>query len=228
MTLGARWRRTASAQELLPLDDVIDDVVRLRSGEYRAALQAGCVNFALKSEAEQDAILAGYRRFLNGLSHPLQLLVRVVPTDVGAYLRAIDDGAATGNEMLRRIARDHEAFVRRIARERTLLDRRFYVVIPCTASAVSGPRRMPWRRQADGERARLDFLAARRQLAFRCAEVEHGLAAFGVTSWRLDGDELAVLWRTTLLGGATAAMPRPPAGSVPVVTAHRRAEAPHA
>lgn len=228
MTLGVRWRRTASAQELLPLDDVIDDVVRLRSGEYRAALQAGCVNFALKSEAEQDAILVGYRRFLNGLSHPLQLLVRVVPTDVDAYIRAIDDGAATGHEMLRRIARDHEAFVRRIARERTLLDRRFYVVIPCAASAVSGPRRMPWRRQADRDRARLDFLAARRQLAFRCAELERGLAAFGITSRRLDGDELALLWRTTLRGGATAAMPRLPAGSVPVVTAHRRAEVRHA
>ncbi len=147
MTLGARWRRTASAQELLPLDDVIDDVVRLRSGEYRATLQAGCVNFALKSEAEQDAILAGYRRFLNGLSHPLQLLVRVVPTDVDAYLRAIDDGATAGNEMLRRIARDHEAFVRRMARERTLLDRRFYVVVPAGMDGAFERKglRWPWR-----------------------------------------------------------------------------------
>ena len=73
-----RRRRLASVQELLPLDEIAGDVLRLRGGDYRAVLQAGSVNFALKSETEQESILAGYRRFLNGLAYPLQVLVRVV------------------------------------------------------------------------------------------------------------------------------------------------------
>ena len=84
-----RRARLASAQELLPLDEIAGEVLRLRGGDYRAVLQAGSVNFALKSDAEQEAIIAGYRRFLNGLAYPLQVLVRVVPTDVEGYLAGL-------------------------------------------------------------------------------------------------------------------------------------------
>ena len=72
----------ASTQTLLPLDDVIGDVVRLRGGDFRAIVEAIPVNYALKAPEEQEAILSGYRRWLNGLSYPVQILVRVVPTDV--------------------------------------------------------------------------------------------------------------------------------------------------
>ena len=72
----------ASVQEQLPLEEIAGDVLELRSGDARAVLEAGSVNFALKSETEQEAILAGYRRFLNGLDYPLQVLVRVAPADI--------------------------------------------------------------------------------------------------------------------------------------------------
>lgn len=64
-------------QELLPLDEIRGSVARLRDGGFRAVLAVGGVPFALRSAAEQEAILAGYRAFLNGLEHPLQLLVRL-------------------------------------------------------------------------------------------------------------------------------------------------------
>jgi len=220
-------RRAASAQDLLPLDEIVGDVIRLRGGECRAVLQAGCVNFALKSEPEQEAILAGYRRFLNGLAFPLQILARIVPTDVDAYLAGITYDTARRGETLSRLARDHEAFVRRIARERTLLDRRFYVVIPAGGRSSRGARpAWPWRRSATRERERLDLLADGRQLTFRCAEVSQGLAAFGVGTRRLDEDELAVLWRTALAGTATRRRAVPPRGR-PVVVGARGSEVTH-
>ena len=40
----------AGIQDLLPLDDIVDGVICLRGGDYRAVLEAGSVNFALKSE----------------------------------------------------------------------------------------------------------------------------------------------------------------------------------
>ncbi|RJQ07838.1 MAG: hypothetical protein C4558_08930 [Dehalococcoidia bacterium] len=227
MTASPGRHRVASAQDLLPLDEIVGDVIRLRGGECRAVLQAGCVNFALKSESEQEAILAGYRRFLNGLSFPLQILARVVPTDVDAYLAGIAGNAAERGDALSRLARDHEAFVRRIARERTLLDRRFYVVIPAGArEAQRGRPAWPWRRSATRERERLDLLAAGRQLTFRCAEVGQGLTAFGVSTRRLDEGELAALWRTALAGTAIRQRTEPPRGR-PVIVGTRRPEVTH-
>ncbi len=217
-------RRPASAQELLPLDEIEGDVVRLRGGDYRAVLRAGSVNFALKAEAEQEAIVAGYRRFLNALTYPLQVLVRVVPTDVEAYL----DGLAgpTENEALASLARDHRTFVRRIARERTLLDRRFYVIVP--AGADTGAERrgtpLPWRRRS-ARHAQSDLVAARRRLAFRCNEVAQALVAFGVSTERLDANALITLWRDAL-GAASVPthVERPSAGAV-VLSPRRALEA---
>ena len=50
-------RALASVQEQLPLEAITGDVLRLRSGDYCAVLQTGSINFALKSEAEQEAMV---------------------------------------------------------------------------------------------------------------------------------------------------------------------------
>jgi hypothetical protein len=192
-------RRYASVQELLPLDEIAGDVIVLRGGECRAVLEARGLNFALRSETEQDAILAGFRRFLNGLSYPVQLLVRVVPTDIDRYLACLR--APANDASLRQLLADHQAFVRRLAGERTLLERRFYVVVP--AGQEEGQRgsttALAWRRRrgepnrdATGERT------AARRLALRCGELAQGLAAFGLSARRLDGHELAGLWQECL------------------------------
>ena len=200
---GRGRRQLASVQEVLPLEGIAGDVVCLRGGGYRGVLEASGVNFALKPEGEQEAILASFRRFLNGLDHPLQVLVRVVPADVEGYLAGLGE-AGRGAETLARLRRDHEAFVRRIARERTLLDRRIHVVVPAGADGARVPGGPAWR---DLLRPRRhagtgdDLARARRTLAVRCGEVERGLGAFGVACRRLHGEELAALWRAAVGGG---------------------------
>ena len=208
---GGRRRRLASVQEVLPLEGIAGDVVCLRGGGYRGVLEARGVNFALKPEPEQEAILASFRRFLNGLDHPLQVLVRVVPADIEAYLSGLGE-AGRGTETLRRLRRDHEAFVRRIARERTLLDRRFHVIVPAGEEDAPGRGVPAWRDLLLPRRCRPragepegGLERARRALAFRCGEVERGRASFGVGARRLDGDELGALWRAAAAGGAAGA-----------------------
>ena len=209
-------------QEVLPLEGIAGDVVRLRGGEYRGVLEASGVNFALKPDEEQEAILASFRRFLNGLDHPLQVLVRVVPADVEGYLAGLGE-AGPGTEMLRRLRRDHESFVRRIARERTLVDRRFHVVVPAGADGAREPGRPAWRdllrprrRVAAAGDRRDDLARARRTLAFRCGEVERGLGSFGVACRRLRGEELAALWRSAVVGGAAGGSGRVTPVATPV------------
>jgi hypothetical protein len=196
--------RYASAQALLPLDDIQGDMLRLRGGGYRAVLEAGSVNVALRSAAEQEAIVTGYRAFLNALRYPIQILVRVLPTDIEAYLAGLR-GAGTRGRPLARLALDHEAFVRRLARERTLLERRFYVVVLADEDgngrqdgrpASPATRLLPWRPwSANGG---LPAPVAAQQLASRCEEVRQGLAGFGVTARRLGEGELAELWYAML------------------------------
>lgn len=214
--------RLASVQELLPLEDVVDDVLCLRGGDYRAVVEAQSVNFALKSEAEQEAIMAGYRAFLNSLSYPIQVVVRILPTDVEAYLAGLREHfGGRGGESLRRLALDHEAFVRRLARERTLLERRFYVVVPAGMEGAFERRGIRWPWQAVPANVRNNLEAAARQLAFRCQELAQALASFGVGTRRLSSEELAHLWNGILRSEVASLQPAG-ASHRPVVTAQNR------
>jgi hypothetical protein len=218
-------RRLAGVQQLLPLDDIVDGVLCLRGGDYRAVMEAQSVNFALKSEAEQQAIIAGYRAFLNSLSYPTQVVVRILPTDVEEYLAGLRERfGGRGSEPLRRLALDHEAFVRRLGRERALLERRFYIAVPAGLEGTFERRglRWPWQRRPTDFRQNLD--AAARQLAFRCEELTQALASFGVAARRLSTEEMAQLWSAFLRSELTSSL-TVAAGHRPVVTARGRKEA---
>lgn len=176
----------------LHLEAIEDDLCRFVGGQLRAVLDVGTVNLALQGEGEQEATIAGYAAFLNGLAFPIQILVRAVPIDVAGYVAGIERRALQLPEGLADLARDHASYVRRLARSRTLLERRFYVAVP---SEVGAPGRGWWpfgRRRAPRE----DLAAARRQLTFRCDEVARQLGRCGVTARRLSGVELAELLYT--------------------------------
>ncbi len=217
--------RHASAQELLPLDDVIGGVLCLRGGDYRAVIEAHSVNFALKSETEREAIMAGYRAFLNAMTYQIQVIVRVLPTDVEAYLIGLRERLSGGaSEALRRLALDHESFVRKLARDRTLLERRFYVIVPTGREGAFERRgvRWPWHQRSLSRHQ--NFEAASSQLTHRCQEIAEGLGAFSVVARRLGSEELVQLWSSCLdaeaaTGGHSALMP------LPVVSGVRRERA---
>jgi hypothetical protein len=175
----------------LRLEAIEDDVICLGGGEYRAVLEIGSVNFGLQGERQQEATVASYAAFLNSLTFPVQILVRVLPIDLERYLGELERRA--GHELpehLADLARDHAAFLRRLARNRTLLERRFYLVVPAGREAV-GPRRgWPLGRRA----AAPDPTAARRQLTVRCEEIARQLARCELSARRLRSVELAQLY----------------------------------
>jgi hypothetical protein len=217
-----------SVQDLLPIADIDQDAVWLRGGGCRGVLAVGSINLALAGEAEQEAVLSGYRAFLNSLRFSLQVLVRIEPVDVGRYLGGLSTPSGT-SPALTRLALDHETFVRRLAREHTLLDRRFFVVVPSgddPPSSLATPLSLPGRRP--GITANHRAALAVRTLAERCDQVAHGLAGLGLAARRLNGHELAELWYTMLSPSRAHRQPLPTiTGSVVVRTQPGAEEVPH-
>ena len=145
-------------------------------------------------------------------------MVRVVPAGVEGYLAGLGDPARR-SPGLRRLARDHESFVRALCSERAPLARRFLVVVPSEPAPGAGRARAPWPwgRGDGGASAADDVPASLRRLSLRCAEVARALAACGVGTRRLGGPELLALFRESL--GAGPLPHRPSAGTGPVVIA---------
>ena len=188
-------RRRSSAQEVhVRLDDVRDGIARLTTGHFRSVLAVSSVSLGLRGEAGQEAILAGYAGFLNSLTYPIQTLVRVLPVDIDGYLARLDRRARFDlPPALAEVAQDTAAFLHRKARQRTLLDRDFYCVVPAD-SPTKQPGWWPFGRK---NRQRLDeeaVEAARKQLGFRCEEIMRQLARCGLVARQLTGDELLDLF----------------------------------
>ena len=175
------------------VEAIAGGVVRLKTGEYRAVLEVAGTGTALDDDSQRESVLAGYAAFLNALTFPIQVLVRIVPVDLDRYTGGLEERARRELPTeLAALARDHAAFVQGLARQRTLLERRLYVVVPAQSEVMG--RRPVWlvRRRREVEPYESD--AARRQLTFRCEEVCRQLARCGLSARRLGDLELAHLY----------------------------------
>ena len=178
----------------LNVDAIDDDVVRLRGGYWRAVMEASSVNFGLKGDTEQEAIVAGYAAFLNSLTFPIQIVVRAVPIDVERYLTELELRTRRAQTVrLAELGRDHLAFIRRLARNRSLIERRFFLVVPAEGGEEAGQRKL-MSLLPRGRGTKLDETAARKRLTFRCEETERQLGRCGLTLRRLKGAELVQLY----------------------------------
>jgi hypothetical protein len=178
----------------LRIDAIQDGVVASADGEFSAVLEVSGTATPFDDDARQEAVLAGFSTFLNGLSFPIQILVRATPVDLSRYVAGLEGRGRHALEgQLAALAHDHAAFIQTLARQRLLLERRFYVVVP--AEPTSPVRWIRWPgsgRSTAAEEPRRD--AARHQLAFRCDDVARQLARCGLQVRRLADLELAQLY----------------------------------
>src|SRR5712691_3504281 len=132
--------RPASVQSTrLGIDAIEDSVVALPGSEYRAVLEVSGTASPLADDAREEGLLAGFATFLNALSYPIQILVRATPVDLSRYVASLEErGRQMSDGQLAALAHDHAAFVQGLARQRTLLERRFYVVVPAESPPRAG------------------------------------------------------------------------------------------
>lgn len=120
-----------SSRKQIQIKEVVDNILVLPGNEYRQILETSSVNFELKSEEEQDAIIDSFQNFLNALPCQIQILVRVREVDIDKYVE--DIGKTKDRETVPAYKRQIEGyclFVKKLVSGNKILSRRFYIVIP--------------------------------------------------------------------------------------------------
>ena len=118
-------------QRYLDIAEIREDCVVMKDGTLRAVLMVSSINFALKSEDEQQAIIQGYMQFLNGLDHPLQVVIQSRRMNVDGYLATLKTQEETiHNELLRTQIRDYTSFIKELVELGQIMQKRFFVVVP--------------------------------------------------------------------------------------------------
>lgn len=121
----------STTQQFLDIFDITNDLVILKDGTTSLILTVDAMNFGLLAEEEQDSIMYAYAGLLNSLNYPIQIIIRSQTKDVTGYLQLLKDqeDKNTDRTQQQRI-RKYREFVSNLIRERNVLDKKFYVVIP--------------------------------------------------------------------------------------------------
>ena len=118
-------------QRYLDIAEIREDAVVMKDGTLRAVAMVSSINFALKSEDEQQAIIQGYMQFLNGLEHPLQVVIQSRKMNVDGYLETLKQQEETiKNELLKTQIRDYTSFIKELVDLGQIMQKRFFVVVP--------------------------------------------------------------------------------------------------
>ncbi len=181
---------------------------------YRAVLEVAPINLALKAEEEQEAIIERFGALIRSLSYPLQVLVRNQRLDLSPYLERLLVPPGAGRPSTPTwfaLASSLADLLRRIAAERTLIERHVYLIIPADPRAGrprhGGTAALFGRRRAQRQVETREL--ARQELELRTEALGQQLASCGLTCQRLHNDELAWLYYGCLTPERAIAHPLP-------------------
>jgi len=127
----ARVNIDASTQKFLDISEIKDNVVILRDGTLRAVIMVSSINFALKSEEEQNATISAYVSFLNNIDFPLQIVIQSRELNIDNYLadlRKIEKEQT--NELLKMQTTEYIQYVNELISMSKIMKKSFYVIVP--------------------------------------------------------------------------------------------------
>ncbi len=120
-----------SSRRQIAIKGARDGVLLLPNNNYRLVLSISSVNFELKSEAEQDALIDTYQSFLNSLGCDIQILVRIREMDMDKYIAEFNNRVKREKQKIyKEQLRNYTRFVKSLINANKILSRQFYVVIP--------------------------------------------------------------------------------------------------
>jgi len=83
--------KAQATQDFVPIKEVRDGVVILKDGSLRVLLMASSINLALKSQDEQQAVIAQFQNFLNSLEFTVEFFIQSRSLDIRPYIALLQD-----------------------------------------------------------------------------------------------------------------------------------------
>lgn len=212
------------SQQHLLISEIKNDTIIMRDGTLRGVLMVSSINFALKNEDEQNALVSAYVSFLNGLDHPLQVLIQSRKLHIKPYLdKLVSQERKQENELLRTQIADYRSFISELIDLGEIMSKQFYVVVPY--DPLSNSHKSFWARAGEvlnpaasvklkGER----FMKRKYDLDQRIRQIEGGLTSMSLTVVRLDTQSLIELMYSTYNPDIALSEPIAPLNTLQVET----------
>ena len=127
----AKATTSTSTQRYLDIAEIRENTVIMKDGTLRAVIMCSSINFALKSDDEQQALISGYMEFLNSLDHMMQIVVLSRKLDIESYLRRLRDAfKQQANPLLKTQIAGYIEYVQELIQIGEIMTKSFFIIIP--------------------------------------------------------------------------------------------------
>lgn len=196
----------SATQNFLEIQDIREGVLLLKNNSIRGVLMVSSINFALKSDEEQTAIVYAFQNFLNSLDFSCQIVIQSRNINITPYLDTLKDlEDKQTNELLKKQTSAYREFIKNMVVGDTVMTKNFYVVVPYTLMEIFGvggaSKQFNFLKQFSGDKKDqgqemkdADFQRCKTQLWQRMEFLAMGLRRCGLEAIPLTTPELIELF----------------------------------
>ena len=194
---------TVSTQQFIPFSAVYDDVIVTKKAQFIQVLMVNSVNFGLKSEEEQNAIIYQYQSFLNSLTFPIQIEMNSKQLDLTGYIKDLNARIAQeANELIRYQIQEYVDFIQKLVSIANIMDKKFFIIVPYQLPPSEIPSGGFFSTLFGGSHVHLrvplaKFLKVKSSISERANIVISGLASMGISAQLLTTKQLIELFYRT-------------------------------
>lgn len=194
--------KKSTTQTQIPIAEIRNGIVVLKDGGLRLVMLCSTINFELKSEEEQNAIISGYQSFLNSLEFPVQIVIQSRRMDLSKYLKKLQDQIPKApNDLLRVQINDYLNFIKSLLEIANIMDKKFFIVIPYELPLAKKPGFVSDFQQATSKETPAinltNFDKYKKELIQRAQLVASGISGLGLRAVQLNTQELIELYYST-------------------------------
>ena len=187
---------SGATQQFLELNEIKEGVVVLKDKTLRGIIMISSINFALKSEQEQQSIIFQFQNFLNTLDFPLEIIMQSKKLNISNYLDKLNQmREAEENQLLKVQIREYGNFIRKIISGGSIMSKNFYATIPFNFGELKSVSTQKKQKEENAEAIKEErFQRAKVQLMQRMRFAASGLRRCGLKSIALNTTELIGLF----------------------------------
>ncbi len=189
------------SQDFTPIKEIRDGLVVLKDDSLRIVLMASSINFALKSDEEQQAIIYQFQNFLNGLDFTVQIYIQSRKLDIRPYLQTLENRVKEqDNDLIKLQTREYMQFIKNFTESNNIMTKRFFIIIPYTPvgfnieTSFLAKLGLKNQKQNPAETQKNTWQDQKIQLQQRADVVSGGLKRLGVKTQALNTRELIELY----------------------------------
>ncbi len=185
-------------QDFVPIKEVRDGFAILKDGSMRALVMTSSLNFALKSQEEQSAILFQFQDFLNSLDFSIQIFIQSRKLDIRPYIALLEERQKIQiGDLMKIQTQEYIGFIKNFTETTNIMTKSFFIVIPYTPAFLQKGGHGFFKHKPNDEVKKAEteqFEENRAQIEERISVVEQGLVRCGIRVVQLGTEEIVELF----------------------------------